>query len=1649
MRLLHTRTYELCEFVENEANKVEYAILSHTWDRDEVTFQDMRSWVVRYTRKLGWKKINYCCQQARQDGIEWIWVDTVCIDKSSSAELSEAINSMFAWYRDAKVCYAYLADISAARWSARDHYSCLQDSRWFSRGWTLQELLAPQRMILYGTDWNQLGTRDELSDLISKVSGIQVSVLRGNEDEINNFSIAQRMCWASKRETTRSEDIAYCLLGLFDVNMPLLYGEGGKKAFIRLQEEIMKNSDDHTLFAWNVPREIEDHKREIGEVGLLAEHPVFFRSSKDILSFRRWDVSDTFSMTNKGLRITVPLAVDTNSQDNWIAYLDCHQLKGDQRCAIGIPLKQLSKDGDQFARVAQAIIDIPLSLEHEVKTQKRAIYIRKEIIKPDEAFKRDIYRLRGFRVLQTPSTHDFVDRYGSARESSDLRELLAPPKTTSYWIDSLEWANWHVVCLFEEKESVYRARTSSFIIVLGYDGDAAKAWCAIEPYNDQSLHDVWDEVRRGKYDFASKVLLQGRSVVRVNVQPAKSDSGVVEVYVDCNYGLEEINDDGTLRDMDPLSIFSGTDGVADICIQLVKYLEDMCGPTSNFRQSGLHEFRESIPVLTALDEGIHAFIKIVKALGAANKAIQVVFHQEILKSRSSVPEQFWKHVAGILQNCRKAVKKLRFRLGDIYDAAPTENALDDLILNSNLVNIKAKNSETMELKQYLDNLSIYHEILHVSLLTINQYDNGDDDTIRLLEDLLREVRSKFPVTTTSNIFQRFGKGGDTNDTPHDLMRLTALNDLRKSIEAAVNVMNSETSNRYFYIPQAISPIFTGQSDLPAQLEESFFEASTTPQSNVQRRFVIYGIGGCGKTQLCCKFAHENRHRYWGVFWIDLSSPASTGSTCAQIAKAGGAEPTVGGAMHWLSNLKRRYLLILDNADDTTVLLDDYLPPGNKGHVIVTTRNPMQKIYGNVGCRYFELQGLNAEDANTLMLKAAEQPLPWDEHVESKASIITEALGFHPLAIIHAGSAVRNGLCTLDDYLAYYSYSMQRGARVRRTQRLGQPHEMYSSIFASFEIVYSDLTSKATISARDAVQLLKVFAFFHHENIQFDILERAIRNPAKEREHQEMEEEKARLKNLRGESRRRSWYMTLQNARRALVLAGITPPVLPDVIRDGQASNEMDPDRLRGALQELVQRSLIVHKDSRERDCYSMHPLAHRWARERPGVCLAEQALWSEAAANIVSDSLLLPPLGNGSDEELYNITVLPHVQHILACLESIRYRMSGSKRAERGPLWPSYQPPSMMSTTRAVRHMKFSFVLTHAGLFSEAELLQVIVKDHALKVLGIEHKTTRRIMLALANTYSNLGRFEQAENMLIRITEACETVLGSDDHETLLVKGALAETLFIQGRQSEARKLQKEVVKGLVDVKGRRHADTLIAIDNLGVTIRSLREDFREAQSLHCEAVEGLEEVLGPDHFRTLNAKENLSIVAIFIPGEDLKAATTVMDLILEKRRAMKGQENMSTQQAILNKAIIKCALNELDEAEELIRSMLLVVERNLGSNHYISIMGRYSLAKVLSKKKLWPEAEDILLHLHLHLGVSLSPLSIRHPNRLLVMKELFKCYRIQNKVQACLDLYNEVLAFCKMINKEGHPIIKEMVTAREKLIEEKVQIVHAFEGQE
>ncbi|KAH7325748.1 heterokaryon incompatibility protein-domain-containing protein [Stachybotrys elegans] len=246
-----------------------YAILSHTWGDDEVTLQELHS--PESHKKRGYAKILACCRQALVDTLEWVWIDTCCIDKTSSVELSEAINSMYAWYRDSWVCYVLLEDVPTPH-----PQLCLEKlraARWFTRGWCLQELIAPSIVEFYADDWTEIGTKRSLCEHIQHITGIPESVILHRA--LDRCTIAQKMSWASNRQTTRLEDEAYCLLGIFGVNMPMLYGEGDR-AFLRLQEQIIRQTEDYSFLLWTESPGDGKNFRNVRRSPIFAPRPACF-----------------------------------------------------------------------------------------------------------------------------------------------------------------------------------------------------------------------------------------------------------------------------------------------------------------------------------------------------------------------------------------------------------------------------------------------------------------------------------------------------------------------------------------------------------------------------------------------------------------------------------------------------------------------------------------------------------------------------------------------------------------------------------------------------------------------------------------------------------------------------------------------------------------------------------------------------------------------------------------------------------------------------------------------------------------------------------------------------------------------------------------------------------------------------------------------------------------------------------------------------------------------------------------------------------------------------------------------------------------------------------------------------------------------------
>ncbi|GAB1311833.1 hypothetical protein MFIFM68171_02043 [Madurella fahalii] len=344
MRLISVRTRQLEYF----ATPPElYAVLSHTWGKaeDEVSYQDFQDADLRGSKR-GFAKIESTCERAKADGLSYVWIDTCCIDKSSSAELGEAINSMFTWYRLATVCYVYLEDVDS---TAADQ--SIRDSRWLTRGWTLQELIAPRVAQFYDCHWRLIGDKNQLGDQLHDAAGIDTSILQGAA--LDTVCVGRRMRWAASRSTTREEDIAYCLMGIFDVNMAMLYGEGAVKAFQRLQEEIVKEYDDHTIFAWRANGDMPPSATR----GMLAESPAEFASFQYIRPFRDLSEEDgndsNVTLTNRGVRFTAKVSDVDFDMDAPVVYLSLNCLfdSSDEEKRVPVAVRLVSQGGRQYTRL--------------------------------------------------------------------------------------------------------------------------------------------------------------------------------------------------------------------------------------------------------------------------------------------------------------------------------------------------------------------------------------------------------------------------------------------------------------------------------------------------------------------------------------------------------------------------------------------------------------------------------------------------------------------------------------------------------------------------------------------------------------------------------------------------------------------------------------------------------------------------------------------------------------------------------------------------------------------------------------------------------------------------------------------------------------------------------------------------------------------------------------------------------------------------------------------------------------------------------------------------------------------------------------------------------------------------------------------------
>ena len=770
--------------------------------------------------------------------------------------------------------------------------------------------------------------------------------------------------------------------------------------------------------------------------------------------------------------------------------------------------------------------------------------------------------------------------------------------------------------------------------------------------------------------------------------------------------------------------------------------------------------------------------------------------------------------------------------------------------------------------------------------------------------------------------------------------------------------------------------------------------------------------------------------FWGVFWIDASSSEHAKQSFSTIARIGKVEPNERAAKHWLSSLNegQPWLLIIDNADDLDIPVESLFPDRNNSIILITTRNPTLKVHGNTSPRYYHFVEHDKTASAELLLKAADEPIPWSHVSLEAANNICKTLGYLPLALVHAGRTILSRLCTLRTYLIFFEKNWNRIRRTGSAQETRSITDANAAIYSSYELLHEALTTKHTQSSDDALELLKVFSFLHRQGIRVDTFLRAATNPVIElQERNRKDKEGSAVKNRA--SPKINFAQTLRTIGLQMLAFLVEQgyrPVLPQILTDALSSGAIDELRLREALKELFRVSLIYPNPDPQDDSYSMHPAVHLWVRERPEMTLADQAVWCQATATILTQAILLPPLGDNEFDEILRRDLVSHVSHVQENERRIRVAFMENRKA-RIRKWPTLET-QRLSRAQAMQMVKFSVVYAQCGRLKEAETLQIQVMDFCMKTLGIEHTSTMDIMLLLSRTYQ-LTKGDEAADLQQRVLDACLRFRGEDDLKTLKVMDIVGSSRWQQGRIPEACKMHENAVNGLKNVLGENHVDTLRAMGNQG---RAIGKDFRfsKAVKIHARVVPALCELLGPSHLDTLVAKDNLAMAhfdrAAYGYGHsgDLDTAVDLEQEVWEERKEKLGKENFFSLWAGLNLARIKALRGEIDDALAVFLPGHEIAIRNLGETHFGVLFGKLHYGRILTYAKRYKEAEGLLLEVI----DSHDKLRKGHLDRVIAIGSLIKCRNLMGKQSETAELLEEAKEHVRYIFGEDHPWMKYLL---------------------
>ncbi|KAI1482378.1 TPR-like protein [Daldinia eschscholtzii] len=776
-------------------------------------------------------------------------------------------------------------------------------------------------------------------------------------------------------------------------------------------------------------------------------------------------------------------------------------------------------------------------------------------------------------------------------------------------------------------------------------------------------------------------------------------------------------------------------------------------------------------------------------------------------------------------------------------------------------------------------------------------------------------------------------------------------------------LDIEPRNKHWTVPRSASPIFTGRRDIIQKIKS----ALTSSRPNTQKRFVITGIGGMGKSEVCLRVADELRERFWGVFWVDVSSDSTTKAGFSAIATTLGSKGTgVDDTRLALSNIdpKHPWLLILDNADDLNIDYQQYFPSGIRGAVIITSRNPGCRTYATVGSE--DLTGLNKEHCISLLQQRIKSASDLSEVDSDDAARVVDILGSHTLAILQAGAYIAHNYCSLKEYPDIFKEKRERLLKFNLTQDQSRYRNVYATLEASAEV----LRSMQSKQAQDSLCLLQVLSALHYENMPLDVFQDAWNGAQEVRDEAEGEVEDDRVDYLN--------YLTDKHVSQ-----------LPDFLESHR--DTWDAYRMSQAVDLLESLALIRKSSIYKCDTVSMHPLVHSWINLRQTQTEREEYL--DRGLCIFALSRYYQ-----ADWRPYRSCIGPHV---LSLLEPGSF----TQKALRDYLLAIYvQIGWLLDELRYDRELE--------------ELLEYIFSD-----LDISRNTPTERFLTLyelssqnANQRGDTGDTESSVQLLEQIVQIKRSTLDETHPDRLNLEHNLARAYLKNGQLQEAINRFEYIIQIERSTLDETDPSRLTSQHNLA---RAYLENgqLQEAINLFEYIIQIERSTLDETDPNRLTSQHELA--RAYLENGQLQEAINLFEYVVQISKATLKETHPDRLASEGGLARAYLENGQIQEAINLFEYVVQIRKVILQETHPDQLASQHNLAGAYLKNGQLQEAINLFEYI---IQIERSTLDETDPSRLTSQHNLARAYLENGQLQEAINLFEYVVQIRKVILQETHP---------------------------